>query len=481
MAVPAPEVAARLPRIPRLTYRNSLPHPDPHQPSSRLVESSPKSADHPTDTVARQPSSASTAKYSLPSSDSRSTISSAESSLASFHVSPSKSSKASSKKNAVLSFLTVKEPSQVALEQFAKSQRQQSSLKSPPSTPVGSQNQISPQKLPSDVPKVNSKWDGLPESLKSSRTSTASSRRGSTSSLRKAKTLPGYNNPTFHTSQFSIISTASQGPPPSLASPMASVADVSYDTDSASLATASLRSLSQTSLSESPSPKPTEDELGDVDVSTEAEAVFRKLQGDRPRLPDEANAEIADGDVGIIDGVPDTHGFLFELAKPIDSSAYMDVPPSTSPSSSYRSSFLATPPSQSESLQSVDRPARFSPSSFSRPRPLSRVQTRRTSSFALPTLYEASVASTETITDVMDDRESSTRRSFDSMSIAESAADSIAPSEMSESWYRTSKDRLGLGGRIIRKDGVLPWENDEQAVSGKPKKGRLSVFSKFSQ
>ncbi|KAM0714912.1 hypothetical protein Q7P37_009377 [Cladosporium fusiforme] len=72
------------------------------------------------------------------------------------------------KKNGMLGFLTLKEPSTSALEQFAEQQKKAAAAKTAAakvggrSTAVGQPN-VSTQKLPEHVPKVNSKWDGLPE------------------------------------------------------------------------------------------------------------------------------------------------------------------------------------------------------------------------------------------------------------------------------------------------------------------------------
>ncbi|KAF2099387.1 hypothetical protein NA57DRAFT_55357 [Rhizodiscina lignyota] len=61
--------------------------------------------------------------------------------------------------------LTLKEPSAIALEQFAEAQRKQAEAKnskSARSTAVGLPG-VTDRKLPPEVPKVNSKWDGLPD------------------------------------------------------------------------------------------------------------------------------------------------------------------------------------------------------------------------------------------------------------------------------------------------------------------------------
>jgi len=69
----------------------------------------------------------------------------------------------SKKKNGVLGFLTLKEPSTNALEQFAEQQRKAAAAAKTARPTAASMSSVSVQKLPDHVPKVNSKWDGLPE------------------------------------------------------------------------------------------------------------------------------------------------------------------------------------------------------------------------------------------------------------------------------------------------------------------------------
>jgi hypothetical protein len=84
-------------------------------------------------------------------------------------------------------------------------------------------------------------------------------------------------------------------------------------------------------------------------------------------------------------------------------------------------------------------------------------------SSSLPTLYENSIASAESLETIRDDND----------------AASFAPSELSEHWYQSSRDRLGLGGQV-RKGGVLPWtEVSSEDTSGKPShRYRLSSLVK---
>ncbi|KAK5004434.1 hypothetical protein LTR28_008924 [Elasticomyces elasticus] len=89
----------------------------------------------------------------------------------------------------VFGFLFLKEPSTAALEEYARHQQtlvaekekhkrqQDGTAESRGVTVRTAVIRISPQKLPPDVPKVNSKWDGMPASTKGKEV--ASSRRGS--------------------------------------------------------------------------------------------------------------------------------------------------------------------------------------------------------------------------------------------------------------------------------------------------------------
>ncbi|GAB7365894.1 hypothetical protein MBLNU230_g7222t1 [Neophaeotheca triangularis] len=68
---------------------------------------------------------------------------------------------AKKKRTGMLGFLTLKEPSTSAWEEFADQQRKMTSQKGARATSVGMPG-ISSKKLPEGVPKVNSKWNGLP-------------------------------------------------------------------------------------------------------------------------------------------------------------------------------------------------------------------------------------------------------------------------------------------------------------------------------
>lgn len=70
---------------------------------------------------------------------------------------------AKKKKRGVLGFLTLKEPSTSAWAEFAEAEKAKARQKGVDTTEKGLPG-VSTQKLPTYVPKVNSKWDGLPES-----------------------------------------------------------------------------------------------------------------------------------------------------------------------------------------------------------------------------------------------------------------------------------------------------------------------------
>lgn len=75
-------------------------------------------------------------------------------------VTPSISLEKRRRPRSILDFLSVKEPSAVALKEFAEQQRRLAAVKGTKSSSVAT---VSQQRLPATVPKVNSKWDGMPK------------------------------------------------------------------------------------------------------------------------------------------------------------------------------------------------------------------------------------------------------------------------------------------------------------------------------
>jgi hypothetical protein len=169
----------------------------------------------------------------------------------------------------VLGFLSLKEPSTSALEEFAEQERKKAAQKGGKASTI-MMSGVSSQKLPEHVPKVNSKWDGLPPSarkskdkdkLKDGRTSTISmSSYGSSSYTRapspeKSKTIVkstfldppspvlGFNNETFLSTPspplFTLASKFPEQPrhdsltssPPSTDPPRPHTADTSWLSD----------------------------------------------------------------------------------------------------------------------------------------------------------------------------------------------------------------------------------------------------------
>ncbi|KAI6895575.1 hypothetical protein KC334_g11456, partial [Hortaea werneckii] len=70
--------------------------------------------------------------------------------------------KGKKKRSNVFGFLALKEPSQSAFDELAEAQRKAASQKGDRPASAG----VSSQKLPTFVPRTNSKWDGLPDSTR---------------------------------------------------------------------------------------------------------------------------------------------------------------------------------------------------------------------------------------------------------------------------------------------------------------------------
>ena len=469
-------------RIPKLKYRNlmltdskvfvSLPISQSLGPHSPFSQEPPAASD----------TSIHSSTISYPSFD---TASLTSSSLAS--ITPSRSSsndsKSSSKKkkktSSVLGFLSLKEPSQLALEQFADQQRKQNTAAGRTSPQSGTSTNFVSQKLPSTVPKVNSKWDGIPEAVKKNRTSTSSGSTKDTRSSLSSKPSPLKAAP-WNDSSLSVLTDGTRNPPnsiastsiPNLANQLGSspsttdLPDISYYAPEAPVAsspTHETEAQSPIRVSDSTSShRPSMDEMvdsrpqspassttsTDTVVMDTADTIFRKLN-DRPiQGQNKPN-------------VPESHDFLFQ----------------PQPTVERRNS---EPLMRSESSFTPSSVAHYAPArgiqNFSRPMGPPPVQRfahippyRRTPSVpTLPTLYEASMASTE---DLAEDSEDD--YNDDSYSIAPST---IAPSELSKHWYKSPRERLGLGRRLQIND-VLPWDEPKE-TTGKPKKSRLSMFQR---
>ncbi|KAJ4355190.1 hypothetical protein N0V95_003150 [Ascochyta clinopodiicola] len=540
-------------RMPKLKYRNPLP-PDQVSLSSHTSQDSTLPSRHTTDPPLQR--RVSTASSDIPPSPYRpsfeTTASTASSSLASTPSSnsssnDSKTTKKKKKSNSVFGFLSLKEPSQVALEQFAEQQRKQGNAKgttSPSSSSIRTSATFASKKLPADVPKVNSKWDGVPDAVKKRQSTATTTARTSKDTKRASGTSFGSQGSQlsalpWNTSAFSVVTDESRGPPNSIMSvPAGTNADIyhnghyipsspsesslpepSYYFPKELMASGALpvpSSRTSTDIEADPLPKSlyptTEPETSpddleslrsaspasstdsvDTIVRETAEVIFRKMNdrpqpqsfwgGDAPAVQSPGVSESS---------VPESHDFLFEIP-PNNARPQKDDPPVTSPFAPITApaTRYTAPPahyvpsaapdntstvphySPSRPVHNFSRPMPPSPSTkFFQPAPPAPSSLRsKAMSSGLPTLYENSIASTESLETIRDDG--------DARSIAPSfTPSSIAPSELSEHWHQSSRDRLGLGGQM-RKSDVLPWKTAEDSI-GKPKtqRHRFSMMMK---
>jgi hypothetical protein len=533
------------PRIPKLKYRNPLP---PDQISLSSQTSAQEAARPP---LQRQTS---TTSSDVPPSPYRpsfeTTASTTSSSLASTPSSnsssnDSKTSKKKKKTSSVFGFLSLKEPSQLALEQFAEQQRKQGNGRgsvSPSNVSVktgGTNATFASKKLPDNVPKVNSKWDGIPDAVKK-RQSTASTtartskdtKRSSGSSYGQASQLSAMP---WNTSEFSVMSNESRGPPNSIMSVAAvnadiyhnghyvptspsegSLAEPSYYHPEEPMASGALpveypvalqgdagsppKASLDTIRDDRPDSPASSTDSVDTVVRAEAEVIFKKMN-DRPQQQTfwGGNAPAVQIPSGPETSVPESHDFLFDIPSSTPTQSQKNDSPMASPAASHTAPavrYTETPAHYVPSTTHDNPPPvpHYSPSrpvlNFSRPMvpttptkpanffqpapppPVAPSSLRsRAMSSGLPTLYENSIASTESLETVRDDS--------DARSIAPSfTPSSIAPSELSEHWHQSPRDRLGLGGSM-RKSDVLPWSKTMEESPGKPKnRHRLSLLMK---
>ncbi|KAL5116278.1 hypothetical protein ACEQ8H_005836 [Pleosporales sp. CAS-2024a] len=207
---PSPDLTPPCPpaRIPKLRYRNPLP-PGETIPS---LQARRDSAHHPP----HAPSDKASSEYA-PSMDSASlTSTSLASTVPSVHSSDDAKSSKKKKKTSVFGFLSIKEPSQDALKQYADAQRKQAAEKDSASL-SGSQPSTSiyaGKKLPDTVPKVNTKWDGVPDALKKHRKKSRNSVHSQSSQTSRASTA------TCSDSKIPLRPDGTCSPPNFVASPL---------------------------------------------------------------------------------------------------------------------------------------------------------------------------------------------------------------------------------------------------------------------
>ncbi len=394
------------------------------------------------------------------------------------------------------------------------------------------------------MPKVNSKWDGIPDAVKKRQSMATTTTRSSKDNKRDSAGSYGWYGShvsalPWSASEYSILTDESRGPPNSIMSvpsgtnadlahnghyvPMSpshgTLDEVAYYCPEEPMASGALPVQSSSDTTEvdslprgpyhrradygqpedarSASPASSTDSV-DTIVRDTADVLFKKMN-DRPQQQSfwggDAPAVQAPSETDT--SVPESHDFLFKVpssSEPRKNDSPMASPPLphnqpsvryTSPPAHYFSATvndnhpLVPHYSPSRPVHNFSRP--MSPPNPTNPfqhaaAPLvapPSVRSRAAMSSGLPTLYETSIASTESLETIRDDS--------DARSIAPSVApsftpSSIAPSELSEHWQQSSRDRLGLGGQL-RKGDVLPWKTTEDSI-GKPKRHRLSMLLK---
>jgi hypothetical protein len=500
-------------RIPKLKYRIPLPPVETSPSSDRQLEilSPSSNAQQPPATPSSQASSFDnrpsfdTASVTSPSL--ASTTSSASSS------NDSKSPGAKKKKGSVFGFLSLKEPSQRALEQYAEAQRKQMSEKGTSSPTARSDNGYASKKLPPTVPKVNSKWDGVPDGIKHLQPGSSEKSSGKSSGKNKnrlsvtSQTSQGSNDTritalSWEGSKRSEIADNGRHQPDSAQSSSDFTIRGEGRSASPSPSTTNLPEMSyyfpeplpvhspskQSSQPEShrpvvveapprPSISSSEFDLqlnqlseradsptssvdsSDTVVRDTADGIFKKLN-DRPHKSiwgDTSAAQPPDASHEVV--IPESHDFLFNDQVP-------GAPKNDSP--------MSSPPTHQQSpkrpVPNFSRPVLSSKSPVQSNTTTTPYRNTRSNSAALPTLYEASLAGTDVDETYQEDGDYA---DDDTYSIAPST---IAPSVLSSHWHDSPRERLGLGGRLSINE-VLPWESGKD-MPGKPKKSRLSMVFK---
>ena len=184
-------------KVPKLRYRNApIPlspfavhcnSPDASQTSSPLPPQSPSvstSISSSTLSPTLSPTSAQSSSFYASSVSTASISSDSLTVPPSPYTEPSRRTKSKAAKNkmtSLLGFFTIKEPSQQAWADYQTTIKKQQTNHRSRSPNVGVP-MVSSARLPSHVPAVNSKWDGIPEGTKEQRESNPKERRESSTS-----------------------------------------------------------------------------------------------------------------------------------------------------------------------------------------------------------------------------------------------------------------------------------------------------------
>ncbi|KAK7613186.1 hypothetical protein BKA81DRAFT_381627 [Phyllosticta paracitricarpa] len=207
-------------RIPRLTYRNHIPQDgtDSIEPVSKIaLDEQPAfpGNERRADPTRRQVSAAISLESGLaggpawPSSSAttpRKTNQPTSADIFAQRRSDSVTADKKPKKSkmraiSLLGFLAVKEPSANALDHFARQEQRRAEAKG--SISIAS---VSHQKMPEGVPKVNTKWDGLPEAVKT-RPGTSTDRQSTARSFSSSRLSTGTEDSKRSKSTTSTTST----------------------------------------------------------------------------------------------------------------------------------------------------------------------------------------------------------------------------------------------------------------------------------
>ncbi|MCJ1403953.1 hypothetical protein MMC11_007176 [Xylographa trunciseda] len=154
-----------LPYIPKLSYRNSAPCPSsPGSGDSLSTASTIKSSVAIASSSTQPEYNTSPRSLHLPSGPINGTNPASNNSTPMPLSLPKAASPVKKKRSSVFSFFTVKEPSTQAWLDFQENLRKQQPTRHGRVTAVGLP-MVSSAKLPPTVPKVNSRWDGVPDSV----------------------------------------------------------------------------------------------------------------------------------------------------------------------------------------------------------------------------------------------------------------------------------------------------------------------------
>ncbi|KAF2836546.1 hypothetical protein M501DRAFT_246815 [Patellaria atrata CBS 101060] len=397
-------------------------------------------------------------------------------SVSSSHMSMSTSKR--KKGGSKLGLLSLKEPSSNALEQFAKQERKKASEKGA-TMKSGHFPGVSLQKLPSTVPKVNQKWDGMPESTipKDRRSSSIfdgsssvfngdSSSKGRPGSM-ASSTRSNYNienrrrpnslvSSSFESIASSTAAASSIGSPlkpqSSFATSLASPREDITGLESPPMSPPSMDSLPEmtcffppdvlsTGITESSVETRAEDSNGNNsrDANCQLTPPLEPLdQGQEKTFDDPLNWSLPA--IAITDGITSLN---------IDQS---HEPESTAPVSV-----------NDDARDMTSREALHDDECDN----LVISQTADSHESVTDSLSPVPVPDTG-LEERMLRASEQRRREYDTVSVVSS----VAPSVLSAQWFRSPKERLGLGGKMWV-ERPLPWEEGGQVVVEKKKKRGL--------